>query len=210
MPQDTTEDDEFAKDYLKLSEMLRGGANEAAPADDRVAAIVSAAYIEKYLVDVLARYFPGLDDNPVLKKAMFNDFNGMAGSLGLKLQLARALNAITPGTHEDGVTISKIRNKFAHNLEVTSFDHPMVADLTDNLWKRWSTNIVDDPAIRAEFAPWDRSERFRYVASCTCVAIMHLHIKEHPFSYSNGAAAIGTGARPPWLDKLNKPPRREE
>jgi hypothetical protein len=197
--------DEFAKDYLILSNMLLHEKGE-----DRVAAIVSAAYLEKYLAGVIAQYFPNLADDAALRKAMFDDTTGMAGTLGRKLHMAYALNAITPGTFRSGVLISRIRNKFAHNLDVTSFEHPWVRDLTDNLWKEFMVNREDDKGLQEEAASWDRAFRFRYVASSLCSTIVHHHIKEYPFSFSDPQlGAFGTGARPPLLDKLNKPPRRE-
>ena len=204
MPNDTTEDLQFAKDYSLLATMIMEPTTE-----DRVVAIVSAAYMEKWLVDLIAEFFPGMDDNRALKKAMFDEVSGMAGTLGRRLDMARALNAITPGTYADGATIGKIRNKFAHNLEVTSFDHSKVSGLVDNL-QYGRDQMIDEGGKKVPMdTGWSRPERFRSTALAVCAMIMSHHIKEYPFSYSSGDASFATRARPPSLDKLNKPPRRE-
>lgn len=194
--------DEFAKDFLALHNMVFSEGSE-----DRVVAIVCAAYLERHLVDYIAEFFPGL--NPALKKSMFDETTGMAGTLGKRLDLANALNAITPGTYSDGLLIGRIRNKFAHHLEVTSFEHPKVRDLVDNLQTGRDILIDDGDGTSSNYdAGWDRATRFRTAATGVCSTLMHHHIKEHPYSYSSGASAIGTGMKPPSLDKLNKPPPR--
>lgn len=196
--------DEFAKDFIVLQKMVFDPDSE-----DRVVAIISAAYLEKYLVGVIEGYFPAFEDDPALKKAMFNDVSGMAGTLGNKLDMGRALNAITPQTYEDGKLIARVRNKFAHHLEVTSFDHPKVRDLVDQLKTGKNTDLAKELAQSRE--P-DRAWDFRVAAIGVCSMILHQHIKEYPFRYSSpdGLGAIGTGERPASLDKLSKPPRREK
>lgn len=192
--------DEFAKDFLLLHTMIFDDGSA-----DRIVAIVCAAYIEKYLVDVIAEYFPGLDSR--LKKSVFDETTGMAGTLGKRLDLAMALNSIPPSVHSDGLLIGRIRNKFAHHLEVTSFEDPKVRDLVDQLQTGRGVTVNNGDGTTSEYdADWDRATRFRHAASGVCSSIMHRHIKEYPYSYSTGPRALGTGEPPAWRDKLNKPP----
>ena len=194
--------DKFAKDFLTLADMvIEHGC------DDRIAAIVCTAYIEDHIVAVISEFFPGMTSG--LKKAFFDPTNGIARSLGNKLDMARALNAISDRAYTDGKLIGRIRNKFAHNLYVTSFDAPEVRDLVDQLQSGRDLKIeTNDGALSDYDHGWDRSRRFRMVSLMICTALVHQHIKEYPFNYSSGSSSFGIGERSPSLDKLNKPPRR--
>ena len=196
--------DEFAKDFLTLSNMV-----SADGSDDRVAAIVCAAYIENHIVSIIAVHFPGL--TPSLKSAFFDESKGMARSLGNKLDMAFALNAITPGTHADSKLIGRIRNKFAHNLNITSFEDEKVRDLVDRLQTGRNVRIDNGDGTASNYDDgWNRATRFRRASLGICSTLVHQHIKEYPFSYSDESGAFGTGARPPLLDKLSKPPRPDQ
>lgn len=176
--------------------------------EDRVAAITCAAYIERHIVEVIAKYFPGM--TAPLKKAFFDETSGMVRAYGNKLDMARALDAITPGAYSDGKLIGRIRNKFAHDINVMSFEHEKVRDLVDQLQTGRSSQIDNGDGTFSQYDDgWDRGTRFRMVALGVCTQLLHLHIKEYPFSYSAGSSSIGTGERPPSLDKLSKPPRRD-
>ena len=146
---------------------------------------------------------------PTLKKAFFDETNGMVRAYGNRLDMAKALNAITPGAYHDAKLTGRIRNKFAHNLDVDSFEHEKVRDLVDALDK--DGKLEQSYAVGAttdEIIEWGRTEKFIKIALGVCMQILHLHIKEYPFSFSNGPHAIGTGAKPALLDTLNKPPHR--
>ena len=76
-------------------------------------------------------FLPG--SNHDLRNKIFNAQNGMLGAIGNKVDLARALNLIDQDLHHDIVLLCRIRNAFAHSLEVDSFDHQAVSCHIDDL-----------------------------------------------------------------------------
>jgi hypothetical protein len=98
-------------------------------ADPRVIAVVAASFCEDYLGRMVRTQLPGLTTD--LRKRMFE--NGMLSQSSERAQMARALGLINADCHADLSLIAKIRNLFAHNIYVASFDHKDVADLCDDL-----------------------------------------------------------------------------
>lgn len=106
--------------------------------DPRVVAILPCSYLETHLTTLIERKLPGLSDEKLW--ARFFGSSGMLIDLAKKLDLALALAAIDKRLHKRIVTIARIRNRLAHRLNVTDFDHPEIAPLVDSLA---STNTPD-------------------------------------------------------------------
>jgi DNA-binding MltR family transcriptional regulator len=59
--------------------------------------------------------------------------SGPLGPFGTKIRLAYMLRIVSPETYRDLTIISKIRNKFAHDLSVTSFEDRQISDWIKNM-----------------------------------------------------------------------------
>jgi DNA-binding MltR family transcriptional regulator len=96
---------------------------------DRVIAIVGAAYLDSVLDSLLrAVLIESRDDVDVLLGQ-----TGPLGANGAGCQLAYCLGLITRDQRDDLKMIAKIRNKFAHDFHVSSFDVSPVRDYCASL-----------------------------------------------------------------------------
>ena len=168
---------EFARDMLRVFNIMHIDKSEP-----RVVAIVTAAYIENYLTGLLKEKMPGLTS--ALATRLFRPGEGAIGSLARKIDMARALSVLTPREADEAVRIARIRNRFAHNLDVDNFDHEEVAPLIDALTSSRGVSILHEDGTETPVDKnWDRARRFTNAALGLCVIIMGRHITEHPFSY---------------------------
>lgn len=101
-----------------------------AETEPRIVAILGAAYLEEYLKEAIALNLPGANSD--LQKRLFGT-NGPLEGLGPRIDLAKALGIISNQTREHCVSIARIRNRFAHRLDLNSFDDDEVADLWDKV-----------------------------------------------------------------------------
>ncbi len=135
--------------------------------DDRTLAIVSVAYADRYLGLVIQKLLPGLNSD--LRSKMFNA-EGVLGPVGAKIDFARALGVIDADLRHDLIIMARIRNRFAHQLQIYSFDHPEIADQIDKI--RWRIKMIDSPeeAAKADklwaerFTQWPARVKFRNMA----------------------------------------------
>lgn len=100
--------------------------------DDRVVAIVAAAYVDDCLTQLIVSALPGL--NSSLRERLFRP-EGALGQLAPKIDLAKALTLISGDERSDYITLVRVRNRMAHYVEATSFDFPEVTNLI-NAFKR--------------------------------------------------------------------------
>lgn len=108
--------------------------------DPRVVAILGASFLESYLVDLIAASLPGL--NSELRGRIF-DTRGALSEFAAKIDMARALDLINSVYRNDCIIVARIRNRFAHNLDIQDFDHPEIAKLLMKL--DYVTRIMSDP-----------------------------------------------------------------
>lgn len=99
--------------------------------NDLTCSIVIAAYIEDHITSLIRWKMPGL--NPALTSKLFTPDRGPLSSLSAKIDMACALGILAHENGDDARTIGTIRNRFAHNLLIDSFDHPKVSGLIANL-----------------------------------------------------------------------------
>lgn len=85
---------------------------------DRAIAIVCAAIVENRLTAVLKA---GMKQEERVLSELFRP-SGPLGSFGTKIRLAFLLNLIHDDIYKDLLQISTIRNDFAHNVKIKSFD----------------------------------------------------------------------------------------
>src|SRR5208282_4309796 len=91
---------------------------------DRGLAIVLPAIVDNHLTKILK---VAMRSNATVWNELFNP-SGPLGSFGARVRLAYMLELISPKFYKDLLIINKIRNEFAHKVNVKSFDqHPISA-----------------------------------------------------------------------------------
>src|SRR5712691_11735011 len=96
---------------------------------DRAMAIVLGAIVENHLTELL-RFLMRRDK--AIADELFNP-SGPLGPFGTKIRVAYMLRIIAPETYKDLIVINNIRNKFAHDLSVTSFDNQQITAWIRNM-----------------------------------------------------------------------------
>lgn len=91
---------------------------------DRAMAIVIAAIIENHLTALL-RLLMRRDEK--LADELFRP-TGPLGPFGTKIRIAYMLRTFSVETYKDLICFTKIRNRFAHDLSVTSFENQAITD----------------------------------------------------------------------------------
>lgn len=101
--------------------------------EDRVVAIVATAHLEIMLYRLLKVALPAAD--AALRKALFDDVsgNGPLRTLGNRAMMARALGLLENVYYKEIRLIAKVRNIFAHQMSISSFDHPSISGLVKKL-----------------------------------------------------------------------------
>ncbi len=107
---------------------------------DRSAGIVAASMLEQRIEETLKAISHEQSEAAAMK--LFGG-NSPLGAFAPKIDLARFLGLISDDAHEDAHTIRKIRNDFAHNLQLDSFRSQSIYDRCMNL--RLVENSVGPP-----------------------------------------------------------------
>jgi DNA-binding MltR family transcriptional regulator len=96
---------------------------------DRAAAIVATAFLEEQLVETIKA---SLANEPKIIKNIFKG-QGPLASLSAKIDLGLLLGLYDKRAHRELHTIKDIRNRFAHRINIMTFDTDGVAGLCNNL-----------------------------------------------------------------------------
>lgn len=99
--------------------------------DDRTAAIVAAGIVDEKLAHALMSRMVELGEDE--QHGLFRNVNALLNDLGAKVQLGFALNLFGAEVRDDLNVVRKVRNLFAHEIEVRTFDDPEVAKLCAKL-----------------------------------------------------------------------------
>lgn len=92
---------------------------------DRDRAIVLSAIAENHLTSLLKLLMRRHEKE--ISAQLFNP-SGPLGPFGTKIRVAYMLRIIPPQVYKDLILVSRIRNKFAHDLSVKSFDDQKITD----------------------------------------------------------------------------------
>ncbi len=92
---------------------------------DRDRAIVLSAIAENHLTSLLQLLMRRNEKD--ISQQLFNP-SGPLGPFGTKLRVAYMLRILPPDIYKDLITVSKIRNKFAHDLSIKSFDDQKITN----------------------------------------------------------------------------------
>ena len=96
---------------------------------DRATAIVGGAFVEEHLTDALKSKM--MKDEQLTRKIFLP---GRAfGDFGAKVDLGYLIGAYSEQAHKELTTIRRIRNDFAHQLELNGFDRDDIRDRCQNL-----------------------------------------------------------------------------
>jgi len=96
---------------------------------DRSSALVLANIVENRLTELLRLC---MRDDKKLADELFNS-SGPLGPFGTKIRLAYMLGLLSQEAYKDLMAVSRIRNKFAHDLSVTTFSNQQIHDWIKNM-----------------------------------------------------------------------------
>jgi DNA-binding MltR family transcriptional regulator len=125
----------------------------------RAAAVVGAAIIDAALTATLLEHFR----EGQTREQLFNPSGGRLGDYDTKKKLAYLRGIISTQAAKDIGTIGQIRNKFAHRLDITSFDDEIIATLCKSLklieTAVGSLAISSTPGISVRFMESDLEQK---------------------------------------------------
>jgi DNA-binding MltR family transcriptional regulator len=98
---------------------------------DRDRAIVLSAIAENHLTSLLQLLMRR--NEKVISQQLFNP-SGPPGPFGTKIRVAYMLRILPPEIHKDLIIVSKIRNKFAHDLSIKSFGDQQITDWVKSMY----------------------------------------------------------------------------
>lgn len=96
---------------------------------ERAMAIVLGTIVENRLTELIQLL---MRREKTLVDELFNP-SGPLGPFGTKIRLAYMLRIISAETYKDLIVINKIRNKFAHDLSVTTFENQQISAWIQNM-----------------------------------------------------------------------------
>jgi hypothetical protein len=105
---------------------------------DRANAVVGGAFVEKHLTYFLKSRM--VKDKKVIEE-MFAPGRAF-GDFGAKVDLGYLIGAYSKRAHKELITIRRIRNYFAHQFDLNSFERDDIRDHCQNLNLSQSKNIM--------------------------------------------------------------------
>jgi DNA-binding MltR family transcriptional regulator len=89
---------------------------------DRAVGIIAAAMLEEHITNAIKRRWR---DAPVAAQRLLQ-IDGPLGNFRPKIDLVFLMGLISPEGHQDMRLITKVRNRFAHYLDVDTFETPII------------------------------------------------------------------------------------
>lgn len=126
---------------------------------ERAMAIVLSAIVENHLTALLRLL---MRRQKALADELFNP-NGPLGPFGTKIRLAYMLRIVDEPTYKDLIIINRIRNRFAHDLSVKSFEDPQITAWIHNMHIYSIVKRMGEDAKR-RLADTSRSDRHGHAA----------------------------------------------
>lgn len=125
--------------WISTSDVETAAIQELTALPPRAAAIVAAALMQDRVANLVKDQLR--DGNT--KDGLFKE-NGRLSDFDIQSKLAYTLRVISKDAYRDCQLVGRIRNAFAHNLSVTGFDHPLVAEYCRDL-SLVDKHLFDDP-----------------------------------------------------------------
>lgn len=117
------------KDEGATAERIERIYDELEGDSDRACALVSGAFIETALLEALVQFVNGKKSRV---KKLFES-RGSLNNFRPKIEIGKQLGMYSKAALNEMTAICQIRNKFAHDMDVTSFDHPAVSEHVEKL-----------------------------------------------------------------------------
>jgi hypothetical protein len=110
---------------------------------DRAAGVVAGSFVEQRLTELLRSRWP---QTPLRKKLddRLTHPGAALGSFSVKIDVAYLFGLITDVARNELFQMKEIRNCFAHNLGISSFDHQEISSRCNNL-NLFTTIIGKEP-----------------------------------------------------------------
>ena len=125
---------------LHTEEQIESSINVFQGETDRACAVLGSALLEYLLGKLIEKHLTNLNK---MSDKIFHDSNAPLGTFSSRINIAHALNLIDKSNYKDLRTIKGIRNQFAHNLDVHTFEgNQSVQDLCNNF--RRAVNYAKD------------------------------------------------------------------
>jgi DNA-binding MltR family transcriptional regulator len=123
---------------------------------ERAMAIVLGQIVENRLTDYMRLL---MRREKALADELFNP-SGPLGPFGTKIRVAYMMRILSEQSYRDLIIVNRIRNKFAHDLSVTSFSDRQITDWVKNMNMYSIIRKMSEEAIalRASDTPLNRSE----------------------------------------------------
>jgi hypothetical protein len=103
---------------------------------DRSVAVVGGGLVEHALARAILKRFRPMNESE--QREIFENENSVLATLHSKIQLGFALNLFSEQVRSDLRTIKRIRNIFAHRLQVSTFNHSdVVAECEKLICPQW-------------------------------------------------------------------------
>lgn len=115
---------------LHTEEQIESSINVFQGETDRACAVLGSALLEYLLGKLIEKNLTNLNK---MSDEIFHVPNAPLGTFSSRINIAHALNSIGKSNYEDLRTIKDIRNQFAHDLDVHTFEgNQSVTDLCNN------------------------------------------------------------------------------
>ena len=151
---------------------LRQISDELKSGSDRAVAIVGVALLDEMLRQALEAMF-----HPTLSVRDRADlFEGPAAALGTyasRTRMARALGLFQDNFQKDLRLLGRVRNRFAHDLAVTSFEEPGIAGLCEQLLGYRTEHIARD-GTATPWVEWRSGKDARQAFIATITSAVYL------------------------------------
>lgn len=120
---------------------------------DRAVAIIAATILETHITNAIKRRW---HESPTVVDRMLRT-DGPLGNFGPKIDLVFLMGLVSAEGHHDMVLIKKVRNRFAHYLDVESFETPLIKSWCLSL-KHFENFVLTDAELQG--APKGKGKLF--------------------------------------------------
>ncbi len=138
---------------------------------DRACAILIASHFEVTLEEILKKYFVPIKSNT----DELIDGYGPLGTFSAKIDISYRLGLISKKFSNDLHLVRKIRNHYAHNIGIISFDDDPIRSWVDSIYKSVGV-LVSNKAIKEIPHP---ATRIRYIIALSFMLVNLISIKEN-------------------------------
>jgi DNA-binding MltR family transcriptional regulator len=177
------------EDMKVLTEINQG-------ASDRALGIIAASLVEIHLTKLIKKAFISeakVRGKETVQETMFHS-SGPLGAFSSKIRMAYLMGLISNEFYKDLQILREIRNRFAHNTEIGSFDVPEISDrcfnftLVDKYISDTEAGLNGHPSALFLYETRGAAallkiakQRYRLSAHVFSIGIQHATVKPKPY-----------------------------